>query len=663
MRIMMRLRAWRPELGLILLGAALLITLLTSSRIWERGGYADDFAFLDYTLSRSYLEAVSQWSSTFNSRFSQGVLLPGIINMLAGDQPGTFNWILYHGLGVAGILLTLYFFYRLLDVVGVPGRIAGLACLLFALYPAKAATLFWPATIAAYVLPTMVFTGATWWYLRLVRDGGVGLVRGLALSGLYLFSLFSIEQLAPLFVLVAAIRLVLFRPKRSALWSEGCAGLAIVLIFVLATVAGGTSQRLGKHMTDVIHPFEPLREAGYTLLTYVPRFLLDRYYRGNVADALAMPEFVGSLLLLVLVCIWMYQRAYAIPASRTGVLSHTKIVGAGLLIGFAPLTPFMIIAYGVPVRALYIPLLGLTLAAAALLDAVLLKMAGWGRAGVLACMVLVGVAAIVVGLSAEVSFRNQWYLAQGIMSEVKELRGGLHQGDRIVLVNLPPEFEMSPGLRNEFAFNGMVRWLNPGRDVTGTTTLSLSEVFCVDYYSEQMQAKLVSQASDHVIFIRGNEALRVQKITILQDAAMLNEVPMQRDVSPWVARLIPVNQQVRYGINQYVRVDGLLLLPKLDTAVLSMSVKAPLELRQRILVSAYDAADTHSVYDTAIYRTSGGDDWHRVDIFVPHFRQVRKLNIGYAVPGLRRSSPVSSVLVQIPDADIEGFQALQLHME
>ena len=133
MRIMMRLRAWRPELGLILLGAALLITLLTSSRIWERGGYADDFAFLDYTLSRSYLEAVSQWSSTFNSRFSQGVLLPGIINMLAGDQPGTFNWILYHGLGVAGILLTLYFFYRLLDVVGVPGRIAGLACLLFAL--------------------------------------------------------------------------------------------------------------------------------------------------------------------------------------------------------------------------------------------------------------------------------------------------------------------------------------------------------------------------------------------------------------------------------------------------------------------------------------------------------------------------------------------------
>jgi hypothetical protein len=594
MRIMMRLRAWRPEAGLVLLGAALLMTLLTSGRIWERGGYADDFALLDYTLSRSYVEAVSQWTSTFNSRFSQSVLVPGVINMLAGEQPGTFNWTLYHGLGVAGILLTLYFFYRLLDVARVPGRIAGLACLLYALYPVKAAALFWPSTIVTYVLPTMVFTGATWWYLRLARDGSVGLLRGLVLSGLYLFALFSIEQLAPLFVLVLAARLLLFKPKRSALWSEGGVAMAIVATFVLATFAGGTSQRLGKHIAEVIQPLEPFREAGYTLLTYIPQLLLDPHYRGDVANALAMPEFVAALLLLILVCAWIYQRVHAMPESRAGILSHTTIFWAGLLIGLAPLTPFMIIAYGVPVRALYIPLLGLTLAAAALLDGGLTRMAGWGRAGVLACAALAGVAAVAVGLSAEVSFRNQWHLTQEIMAEVNGLRGELHQGDRIVLVNLPPDLEISPGLRDEFTFNGMVRWLNPGRDVTGTTTLSLSEAFGVNYHSEHVQARLVPQARDHVIYVRGNEVLRIQEITALQDAATLHEALTKGDISPLVGKLIPVNREVNYGADISVRVDGLLLLPQLDTAVLALSVKAPLELRHRILVGAYDAAGTRS---------------------------------------------------------------------
>ena len=468
---------------LLLVLAGVLIALSYGS-VTTRGGYADDFAFLAYSSTHSYIDAVLNWSSTFNSRISQGVMMPLLLKGLAGDTPGSIHWGAFHAIGLVTFAISIFLLYKIMQLFKLPWQASIITLLVFSLNPIKNEAVMWPATIVGYIIPLCIFLLATWLFFRAAKNRTEAFPGQLFTGLLFLFSLFAIEQLFPLFILVIAMRLVFFSCSRQQLAIIITTTLVFTAVYILVTFSGKTTERMDPFLnidTSSIasHIMNVLGGSLTDLLGHTPRILLDPYYRADLLAAGRSPAFMLAILTIASLSIVFYRRTVGTssPAAKTEKQLFLLFT-TGLLVYLATLSPFMILSYHIAARALYLPSLGIALMSGAVFAYLSLKTRyNWQNILLTGALSILLALFVLINLFSEKDFARQWRLEQDIINYISSVRDDLPDGTELSIFNVPKTYGPSPGFVNRFGFNGIVNWIIPGRNLYGETQNDFSDVF------------------------------------------------------------------------------------------------------------------------------------------------------------------------------------------
>ncbi|MCK4824078.1 hypothetical protein KA005_50460, partial [bacterium] len=352
----------------------ILSTVISYGYFWTRGGYGDDFVFLAYSTSHSYGDAVRHWGDSFNSRISQGVVMPLLMKGLAGSNPEGFHWGIFHGIGIIALFLTVFLMNEILRIFNIPWRVRLIACLFFALHPIKNEAIFWPAAIVGYVLPFLVFLFASRIYLARAKQGDETTTSLIVVFILILFSMFSIEQLVPLFSVLVLIRLLFFKAPRIQIMSNLLGLILLAVIFIIVTSSGSTTDRIEQHPFPGIASLPTqimsvLSNSSVDVLNYPFRILLDSYYWKELLSVVIGFDF---LLVAISLIFLFWLLTHRVSPENCNPNFTPKMLRplflAGFIIWTITLSPFMVTSYYIPNRALYIPLFGFSIMVAVLYE-------------------------------------------------------------------------------------------------------------------------------------------------------------------------------------------------------------------------------------------------------------------------------------------------------
>ncbi len=613
-------------------GARLTLVLLVVfawGAVDTRGAYADDFVFLAYSARLDWLQSVTDWIDTFNSRLGQALIFPSLLKTFATPDPAAFHWTGLHTLGIVTTAASIV----LLDVLLARGGVGLAARLLalgpFAVNPLLAEALLWPATLAGYVFPSFFFLLGTWLYLA---RRSAPLARALAFL-LLAIAVLGIEQLAPLFVLLIAWGLWTHWRAQGRLAAFDATALLLVLgAFVASAVLGKTADRV-ESFASLTLPEIPARslgvltDAGNDLLTHWARLLADPLIRADLADTLTLPA-IGMGIALATAWAWLLARATASTADDTRHPARTVL--AGLILFAAALTPFMVVNYYVPPRSLYIPGVGLAIALAIPLAGGLRRLSFAARAPLIGAGAIALLALLAGTRHAQQDFARQWRDEHALLTALAAAERDATTGSEFVVLGYPDGTGPSPGLRNRFAVNGMVQWLHPGRGFSGDALRDLTEVFGLPEDPADLAGRYTTRATDRAIVWIDGAAKAIDTLMI--------DAPVMDTPTTLHARAESPGLVARHGALT-LEVPVLLRIAGSDTGVLVVRLRAEglAEGQARVRLAIMDDAGHRHVHDSTVATRFGfrkmADGYQR-SVFIPALSQVRTISVALALAGL-----------------------------
>ncbi len=609
--------------------AIVLLALLAYGQFWTRGGYADDFSFLAYSARHDLLDAMRLWGETFNSRLAQGVMMPLLHRIGGVDQPLDFHWPLMHGIALAAFLITLWLLDACLRQFRIGWPLRSLMLLLFALAPAKNEALLWPATQVGYIIPTMLFLFAAWRELVTLRRNDSTLPGLLTRHLLFAFTLLAIEQLMPLYVLFVALCAHAFRGR---LRMTRLAVAIMVLVAVAALTFGGKTTERADEFLSVSPAAMPARLPGVLaeslrgfLLPYADTLISEP---SLVLETARQPILALSALIIVALITVALRACVHTPNARGLV---PRQIGIGLVIWIATLSPFVVLSYYLPSRALYLPSLGIWFMTATLLCAAC-KASPWLRwlGGIGTSLLLIYFT--IANLYAQQDFAQRWQDTRALAVGLHQLQDKLPRQGELVLVNPVRSHGPAPDLHNRFAFDGLIRWLLPAHDLHGETLRDFSTLF--DLPAQQDPA-------DH-----WRLTARPGSVPLLRTAARLhamNTLDLSRNAAPTAPApghgvrgvMTVLDAGAEYASGFQIRLGRLIHLPIADLALLEVEINAPTDVKDlRLILHARQENGRTESLDSSVakrfgfVRSKGG--WRR---FIPiaHYSELRGLRMGISL--------------------------------
>ncbi len=306
------------------------------------------------------------------------------------------------------------------------------------------------------------------------------------------------------------------------------------------------------------------------------------------------------------------------------------------------LSPFMVISYYIPNRALYIPLFGFSIMVAVLYEYIFQNVGKrWqkitltaGLTGFLGIFVL-------INIYTQNDFEKKWRLEKQIITYLASAKKEILPNTEINLLNLPKSYGPSPSLRNDYALNGIAKWVFQGENISGNTLKNLSEIFSfpIDFNSSDY-IELSPPKNNWVLFWSDDHLVRVKKIHLFHNQ---NNVPKQimndyqssdpRGIIQAVdleALVLPLEMNARYD-NYEVKAKDIIFLKQLDIGLLRISIKGNdiADNQLRLLVHA-NYEGTRLPYDQKVSSRTGsqfqGKECTR-DFFIKDFSQLKSVEI------------------------------------
>ena len=641
-----------------LLLTVLFLVGLSYGRIMTRGGYADDFAFLAYSTTNSYMDAALGWISTFNSRISQGIIMPLLLKGLSSNHPSGFHWGIYHAIGLAAFAITIVYIYRVLSLFNIPWHVSFVAISIFALNPVKNEALLWPATIVGYILPLCFFVVATWLYFdRAKRNTNTLLVR-IIYSFLFVISILSIEQLLPLFVVVVAIRLVFLGFSQRQLVANLSAILLVASIFLLITISGRTTERIDRFTAIDIgsvpsHIVNVLAGSVIEILGHAPRILLDPYYHSELSSAALSAGYIFSAFVIISSAAWFSRRLVGMPGKTPG---STRIlvllVVTGIIIWFSSLSPFMVLSYYVPARSLYIPSLGAALIAGAVFGYIcIILQQRWQRAVMVSAFSFLLAVYVLINRYSEQDFALQWENEKLIIDYIDANKDQIPEGTELAIFNVPRTHGPTPGFVNRYAFNGMVNWIAPGRNLEGHTLKDFSDIFQIPVdISQHNQYSVHPQENYWALLWTPDSVMRLGSIKLLRDQNALSTAASNVVTSSAESSGIQpvelsgiirsVNRSAYYNGDISVHVTSMIIAPQIDSGLVQVSVKGPalMQNKYRLILHARHPDGSSIPYDVTLSPDRGfqeGNTGFSKYFFIENFSCVDTLQISLTSQGVQ----------------------------
>ena len=569
--------------------------------------------------------------------------MPLLMKVLVGSNPESFHWEIFHAVGILAFLLTVLLMNKILQIFNIPWRVRLIACLFFALHPVKNEAILWPAAIVGYVLPFLVFLFASWIYLVWAKQGRETITSLIVVLILILFSIFSIEQLVPLFSVLVFVRLLFFKPPRIQMMSNILGFILLTAIFAIVTFSGATAERIERHPFPSIaslptHIMSVLSNSSVGILSYPFRILLDSCYWRELLSVVIGFDFLLVAILLTFL-FWLLIRHFSSESCNLNLTP--KMLRALFLVGFIiwiiTLSPFMVTSYYIPNRALYIPLFGFSIMVAVLYEYIFQNVGKrWQKIALAAGLTgFLGIF-VLINIYTQNDFEKEWRVEKQIITYLANTKKEILPNTEINLLNLS---YASPSLRNDYALNGIAQWIFQGKNISGSTLKNLSEIFSfpIDFNSSDC-IELSPQKNNWVLFWSDDHLVRVKKIHLFHNQnnvpkQIMNVVKAPRGTKQPVdleALVLPLDMSAQYD-NYEVKAKDIIFLKQLDIGLLRISIKGNgiADNRLRLLVHA-NYEGTKLPYDQNVSSRTGfqfqGKECTR-DFFIKDFSKLKSLEI------------------------------------
>ena len=564
----------------------LVLAFACYGRVWTRGAYRDDFLLLSYVTAHPFWQAVEE-TAQLSSRFSEGIMISLLFRMLSGSSPGAFHWAIFHAIALLLFSSSILLNDRVLTILDVPWRVRLLAGLVFVLHPVKAEALLWPTNVFAYVLPVFIFLLVMARYFRIAREGRETVATLLATFTLVLFTAFFTEQIPPLFALLVAVRLNLFGAKRRDVLRNLFGLSSVLIIFIITIMNTGAATRiartgwvefgsLAKHLLRVVG----LSAAGF--IQYRSRNLLDGHSGARILESMMSMWFLLALIPLVLLTwqLWKEPNAFHKDRARRPL----AVMGVGVLVLLAPLSPFMVVKYDVVDRGLYIPLLGFALAVAAAFELLGIALPRtWQKAMGVAILALFGAASIMINQMDQNDFSEYWSYERKLVTQLESSAPDLPESAEISLSYIPRPSGVTPSLVNSFAFQGLVDWLFPNKGLKASSLTDFSTILQLPSHLLSTQTPEFQPPSDHWVLIwDGKEFVRLTKLRLQAFDSSTLALPSAPPIAgkehsgirplELKALMYPVHIQRTYGAGDVLEIGWMMDLVETDLLLLNLSV-------------------------------------------------------------------------------------------
>jgi hypothetical protein len=422
-----------------------------------------------------------------------------------------------------------------------------------------------------------------------------------------------------------------------------------VVAFLLITFAGKTTERMDPFAQltpwDVpMRAVEVVLGAFQDLLASAPRILLDPFFREDIVAAVLSAGFVVALLATIALFLLMRRTAAAEhPTART--LLWTLV--SGLAVFLAALSPFMVISYYIPARALYLPSLGLALMVG--------SFAAWSTrflraqvsrnffAGTVASVTLLFV---LINQYAQHDFARGWELEKGIIEALASERNAIPEGTEISIHNIPRNFGPTPDFHNRFALNGIINWLAPGRSLSGTTLRDFSDVFALpEDVSAVTHSKIYPSERDWILLWSPIGIYRIATLVLERDGHNNDSLPTAVDQSgtrpsriesiQLKGSVTPLELQARYDGDLQVGLSGIITNKHFDLALLPVTIAgtAALERKLHLYAHAHHTNGIKVPYDASVSERGGftaQTDGYTKYLFLRNWSSIEKVRISLA---------------------------------
>ncbi len=640
-----------------------LLILLNYGAIWSRGGYADDFAFLAYSHSQPYWEAVTNWMTTYNSRVGQGLMMPFLLNIAKGEQTVGFHWWILHGIGLVCFIIAVYFFYKILTLLELPLLIRFVALSIFALHPLNVDVLFWPATIVGYVIPFSLFLVATYFYLFLEKTQNAGFLLRILVFMFLLLSILSIEQLLPLMVLVFVIRFLVFSYAKRQLVESLLFTVISFSLFLYLALAGNTAQRVDKFSTISLLslPDRVVEVVGASVSSYFlypMKIVLDQFYWVSLLDVVVSPLFWISIFVVIFLIRRMGRGMIEekIANDKSTVLFAYV---SSVLLWLGALSPLMVVSYYLPGRIFYIPLLGFSLLCGVFFYFVWGKISSPLLRGVfLSCLSLGMVLFSMLNMHHQSEFSKYWHMEKKIINTLSENASVIPRAATVSLHNILLEFGPVPSMIDHYTFPSLLHWMFPDKNISGTTTKSLlsSLSFEIEDKKDVYRKEL---ANDNVpLFITQDKVVRLASFEYLPVEGFSESMASsgslasdQWDKNVLIERL-DLNVSQKYNDGSTLEISSLMRIKELDSLLVNVHVFSSEKRRKspRLQFHVFYRDGTKVPFDMGVDQDSGfieKEGWLKRDMLVPNLSEVMRVELSL---GLRSVSEIWREKV----IDVEG---------
>lgn len=358
-----------------------------------------------------------------------------------------------------------------------------LACLIFSIHPILMQSIMWLAAGYGYVLGTSLFLLGVYFFLSDIKQPALW---KMALSSIFfLLASLGIEQFVVVLMTLAFLNA--FYLNRGSRFRHRYTPLVISCIIAMImlsthfTLTTGTVQKMHRAHRAAIE----MKSVTETLRTFLWRLNPWPSHSPFGVRFGAGLEFIktyftlaaGVLTAVLLSVLTLLRKStWTVGSYLSGVRCRLAITGTMVCIG--SFAPFALTGHGIPLRAFYVPLVGMSIAGAAFLDKVVF-MGMWSlclRVMSIGTCVLFICLSIISNLGTQKFFADSWNMHKTVMASLIRDKPLIKEKRYIEIEGIPPApIDEVHHFDTDWGFPCMVKWLLCDAAITGWTNQMSAE--------------------------------------------------------------------------------------------------------------------------------------------------------------------------------------------
>lgn len=452
-----------PKLGLAVI---IVLTIISYGEFYNRGPASDDLCLYNELPSQSWYDTIYAWKNIYDSRIGHGILVSSLYHLFSSDSILSFHWnyfqlfiVLFH---VGNVVLI----FVILGIFNLPAFVRLGVALLFAVHPIKNAVIFTSINIS-YVSTFFIFLACTLFYFLL----GKKKCKGSYIYNILIFTVLSlpvltVEQILPLIPLLIILKYTFLDNRQGTILVDVVCFTILTACFLIISFSGATIAKIdyvtgGKGLQfDFAYVFNTSLSFLYRIIVPPFAYPYNEYVRtGMIRFASNYPMFLlipVSLMLALILSTFLIKHIQDHEKYIVNKKPYLLMVVFGVFSTLLPITPLILVKYGIPGRASYIPMLGVSLSivgSLSIMVAFAYKLCHQINSKyltrlfsylIVTTLTFLVAFCLLTNLSFQQAHSKSWEIKKDVISTIKEQFPSIPQDTKIFIFGMPKRIGPSP---------------------------------------------------------------------------------------------------------------------------------------------------------------------------------------------------------------------------